>query len=354
MGNLWQDLRYAVRVLAKNRGFTAVTGFTLALGIGATTAIFTLVYDVMLRPLPYPQPDRLVTMEEIAAEWSNIYPTMPVNANHFTFWQQHNRSFDSMAVMGESSVPLGAEGRPSQVDVLSATPGIFSVLRIQPQLGRSFTVSEAQTGNEHVAVLMHDLWREHFGGDPGILGKTIRLNGFPYTVVGVMPQTFRMPSVQTLANSGDSNRPLPVGVLVPLAFSKEWIAEPMGDFNYFGLARLRPGVSIAAAKADLDALQHTISANLPPNESATLSVKLTSFQEELIGNNQKPLVMLLAAVAGLLLVGCVNVTNLLLARAVGHRQQLAVAPALGASRAELVRLALRETVVLAAVGGASE
>lgn len=348
---LWQDIRYAARQLRRSAGFSIVTMMTLALGIGATTAIFTLVYDVMLRPLPFADADRLVNIQEIAAEWSNIYPTLPVSANHFTFWQQHNRSFESMALMQQGSAPLGADGRPLQVGVLSATPGIFSVLQVQPWLGRTFTPGEAQPGSEHVAVLMYNLWREQFARDPAIVGKTIRLNGFPYTVVGVMPQSFQMPSVQTLATIGETNRPLSIGVLEPLAFSKERLAEQMGDLNYFGLARLRPGISLAAATAELDAQQHTISVNLPADEKATLSIALTPFQEELVGKNRKPLLILLAAVAGLLLVGCMNVTNLLLARAVGQKQQMAVAAALGARRAELVRMALRETAVLAAAGG---
>ena len=349
---LWQDIRYAIRQLRRSTAFSVVAAITLAVGIGATTAIFTLVYDVMLRPLPFAQPDRLVNIQEIAAEWSNIYPTLPVSANHFTFWLRHNRSFDSMAVMQQGSAPLGAAGdRPLQVGVLAATPQIFSVLQVQPELGRSFTFSEAQPGNEHVAILMYDVWREQFGSDRGILGRTIRLSGFPYTVIGVMPRSFHMPSVQTLATIGDEHRPAPVGILEPLAFSNERLAEEMGDLNYFGLARLKQGVSVAAATADLDALQHTISANLPPDEKATLSIALTPFQEELVGKNRTPLLILLAAVAGLLLVGCVNVTNLLLARAVGQKQQMAVAAALGASRAELVRMALRETAVLAAAGG---
>ncbi|MFZ1013421.1 MAG: ABC transporter permease [Terracidiphilus sp.] len=348
---LGQDIRYATRQLWRSPGFSVVVVLMLALGIGATTAIFTLVYDVMLRPLPFAQADRLVTVEEIAAEWSNIYPTLPVSANHFTFWQQHNRSFDAMAVMRQGSLPLGAEGRPLQVGVLSTTPGIFSVLQVQPSLGRAFNVSEAQPGNDHVAILMYDLWREQFGSDPAIAGKTIRLNGFPYTVVGVMPRSFRMPAVQTLATIGDTNRPLPIGILEPLAFSKDDLAEEMGDLNYFGLARLKAGVSVAAATADLDALQHTISVNLPADEKATLSIALTPFQQQLVGNNRKPLLILLAAVAGLLLVGCVNVTNLLLARAVGQKQQIAVAAALGARGAEMLRMALRETAVLAVVGG---
>ncbi|MGB8031985.1 MAG: ABC transporter permease [Terracidiphilus sp.] len=351
MNTLLQDTRYALRQLRKSPAFTLTAVLTLALGIGATTSIFTFLYDVMLRPLPFAQADRLVVMEEIAAEWSNIYPTLPVSANHFTFWQQHNRSFDSMAVMQQGSAPLGGGGRPLEVGVLAATPGIFSILRVQPQLGRAFTVSEAQPGHEPVAVLMYDLWREQFGGDRDILSKTVRLNGFPYTVIGVMPRSFHMPSVQTLATIGETNRPLPVGVLEPLVFSKERLAEQMGDLNYFGLARLRPGVSVAAATADLDALQHTISVNLPADEKATLSAALTPFQQELAGNNRKPLMILLAAVAGLLLVGCVNVTNLLLARAIGRRQQLAVAAALGASRSQMASMTLGETVVLATAGG---
>ena len=348
---LGQDIRYAFRQLARSPGFSAVAVMTLALGIGATTAIFTLVYDVMLRPLPFAHSDRLVTIEEIAAEWSNIYPTLPVSANHFTFWQQHNHSFDSIAVMQQGSAPLGATGRPLQVGVLAATPGIFSVLQVQPNLGRAFSVSEGQQGRDRVAVLMYELWREQFGADPGIIGKTIRLNGFPYTVVGVMPQSFRMPAVRTLATVDDTNRPLPIGVLEPLAFSKERLAEEMGDLNYFGLGRLRAGVSVAAATAELDALQHTISDHLPADEKATLSAALTPFQEQLVGRDRKPLLILLVAVAGLLLVGCVNVTNLLLARAVGQKHQMAVAAALGAKRSELVRMAIRETTLLAAAGG---
>lgn len=349
---LWQDIRYSVRQLRRSPGFSLVAVITLGLGIGATTAIYTLVYDVMLRPLPFVQPERLVNIQEIAAEWSNIYPTLPVSANHFTFWQQHNRTFDSMAAMQQGSAPLGADGdRPLQVGLLTATPGIFSVLKVQPFLGRAFTAREAQPGKERVVILMFDLWREHFGGDPGILGKTIRLNGFPYTVIGVMPHSFHMPAVQTLATIGNEHRPLPIGILEPLAFSKDRLAEEMGDLDYFGLGRLRTGVSMAAATSDMDALQHTISSNLPADEKATLSIALTPFQEELVGKNREPLLILLVAVAGLLLVGCVNVTNLLLARAVGQRQQMAVAAALGARRAELVRMAVRETAVLAAGGG---
>lgn len=348
---LGQDVRYAARQLRRSPGFTLVAVATLALGIGATTAIFTLVYDVMLRPLPFAQADRLVTIEEKVAEWSKIYPTLPVSANHFMFWQQHQRSFDSMAVMEQFSAPLGASGRPLQVGVLAATPGIFPVLQVQPQLGRAFSVAEGQEGKDRVVVLLYDLWRGQFGSDPGIVGKTIRLSGFPYTVVGVMPQSFHMPSMLAMASIGNANRPLPIEILEPLAFSKDQLAEEMGDLNYFGLGRLRAGEPVAAAGAELDALQHAIGERLPADDKATLSAAVTPFQQGLVGSNRKPLIILLAAVAGLLLVGCLNVANLLLARAVGHKQRMALAAALGAHRAELVRMAARETVVLAAAGG---
>jgi predicted permease len=350
MRQLAQDLRYAVRSLAKAPGFTLTAVLTLAVGLGATTAIFTFVYDVLLRPLPYNHSEQLVVMEEQVAEFRDMYPKLPMNANHFITWQQNSQSMESMAVMKESSMPLGIGGHPLQVDVLSATPGIFSVFSIAPQLGRAFTTQEAQAGNERVVLLMNSLWQEQFQGDPGILGKTITLNGFSYTVIGVMPNSFRLPVVQTLGGP-DRAHAKPVEALIPLAFSKDQLQEAMGDFNYFGLARLKPGVSAAQANGEINALQHTISAGLSAEEKATLSAVLTPFQEVLVGNNRTPLLILLAAVAGLLVVGCINITNLLLARAVGRRNQMAIAAALGASRREILRMAMRETTVIAAMGG---
>ena len=344
------DLKFALRQLRKSPGFTLTAILTLALGIGATTAIFTLVYDVMLRPLPFAHADRMVTIEERAAEWADMYPTLPVNANHFVFWQQHSKSFAAISVMRESSMPLGTHDRPQQVDVLTATPGIFPALEVNPHLGRAFTEAEAQPGHDRVAVLMYDLWRNQFGGDARIIGKTITLDGFPYTVVGVMPESFHMPPTD-MAAFGTTPREQPLGVIVPMAFSKNQLAEAMGDMNYFGLARLQPGVSIAEANAELNAEQHTISVSLPTDEKATLSAILTPWQQQLVGTNRKPLLILLAAVAGLLLVGCLNIANLLLARATGQRQQMAVAAALGASQQELLRMSLRETALLAVAGG---
>jgi predicted permease len=345
------DLRYALRQLRKSPGFTVTAVLTLALGIGATTAIFTLVYDVLLRPLPYRHAEQLIEMEEQVAEFRDLYPTLPMNANHFFFWQQHSQSFQSMALMEEDSLPLGLAGRPMQLGVLKATPGIFPVLDAAPLLGRAFSPQEAQLGHERVVVLMDSFWRIQFQSDPAILGKTVTLNGFPYTVIGVMPPSFHLPHVQTFGGPGAAH-PQPIGALIPMAFSQDSLQQAMGDFDYFGLARLKPGVSVVQASAEINALQRSIMGRLSAEEKATISATLTPFQLQLVGTNRKPLLILLAAVAGLLLVGCVNIANLLLARAVGRRQQMAVASALGASRAEMLHMAMRETTVLALLGAA--
>ncbi|MBT9330787.1 ABC transporter permease [Paracidobacterium acidisoli] len=345
------DIRYALRRLKKSPGFTLVVVLTLAVGIGATTAIFSLVYDVLLRPLPYAHPEQLTVMEEQVAEMRDSYPTLPMNANHFVFWQEHSHSFQSMALMRQDTLPLGGGEHPLQMSVLRSTPGIFAVLAAAPQMGRVFTVQEDQPGHEHVAVLMDGLWRGQFHADPAILGKTITLNGYPYTVIGVMAPSFHLPSLLSTAAAMMAT-PEPAEAIVPIALTKERLEEPMSDFDYFGLGRLKPGVSAAQANAEINAMDHTIAAGVPADEKATLYAVLTPFQKDLVGDNRRPLLILLAAVAGLLLVGCINITNLLLARAVSRRQEMAIASALGASRGDMLRAAMRESTALAVGGGA--
>jgi predicted permease len=347
--SILEELRYSLRPLRKAPGFTLTAVLTLGVGIGTTTAIFTLVYDVLLRPLPFEHPEQLVVTEEQVAEFRDIYPKLPMNANHFTVWQQSARDLQSIAVMKHASVPLGLGGHPVQVEAVSATPDIFKVLAAAPEIGRAFTAEEGRPGHDRVVVLMNDLWRTQFQSDAGILGRTITLNGFPYTVIGVMPRSFHLPFVDSFAGPG-SDRAKPPEALFPLAFSSDDLEDAMGDFNYFGVARLRPGVSLSQANAEINALEQAITARLAARDRATLSAVLTPFQDALVGNNRTPLWFLLAAVAGLLLVGCVNITNLLLSRAAGRRQQLAVAAALGAGRFEMLRMAMRETVVLAVLG----
>ncbi len=216
MQELFQDMRHALRLLSKAPGFTVTVLLTLALGIGATTAIFTLVYDVMLRPLPFKHADRLVVLEEQVAEFRDIYPKLPVTANHFVNWERNSHSFEAMTAIEQNSVPMGTDGHPIQVKVVRATPGIFSVLNATPQIGRPFTAQEAQAGRDGVVVLMNDLWRTQFQSDPAILGKTITLSGYPYTVIGVMPASFHLPVMQDLANNTD--RAKPVEALLPQVF----------------------------------------------------------------------------------------------------------------------------------------
>lgn len=351
IGNLGRDLRQVVRRLLRSPGFATVAVLTLTLGIGATTSIFTLVYDALLKPLPYPKPDRLVVMQESAAEFKDIYPTLPVNANHFVDWQQYSHSFESMAVMRQDSMPMGTGDHPLQISVLRTTPGVFSVLGMAPQLGRQFTEAENQPGRGNVIVLMHGLWESQFHGDPKILGATVPLNGFLYTVIGVMPANFVLPNLQGFGPGVLSmNRREQAQALIPIAFTKEQLQDRAGEFNYFGLARLKPGISVARATGELDAVEHTISAGLSADEKMTLSAELDPFQQYLVGANRKPLLILLAAVAGLLLIGCINLANLLLARAVGRRKEMAVAMALGARRSDLLRASLGEACVLAFVG----
>jgi len=350
MRMLVQDLRFAMRRLSKSPGFTVTALLTLAVGIGATTAIFTLVYDVLLKPLPYRNPEQLVVIEEQVAEWRDAYPTVAMNANHFQFWQAHSKTVQSMAIMGEASYPLGIGEHPLQVTVLRSTPGIFQVLGAAPELGREFTAEDDRRGHEHVIILLNALWRREFQSDPHILGKTITLNGFPFTVIGVMPRSFHLPHPSSSIFNPGGARPQLAEGLVPLGLSNEQLQEEMGDFNYFGLARLKPGVSARQANAELNLLEQEIASRLAADEKATLAAVLTPFQKLLVGENQRPLLILLAAVAGLLLVGCVNITNLLLARAVSRRRELAIAAALGASQASLLRASIREIVVIAFAG----
>lgn len=347
-----KDIELSLRQLQKSPGFAITVLLTMALGIGATVTMFTVVFDVLLKPLPFEHAERLVTVEEKVAEWSNVSPTFPVSANHFAFWQRFQHSFSAMAVMRQFSVPLGSGDRPLQIGILNATPGVFPVLHVQPMIGRSFGDAEAQRGKDHVVILMFNLWRTQFHSDPAIVGKTITLDGFPYSVIGVMPESFHMPSSQDVATFGDQDRPTPMGAITPLSFSSNQLSEEMGDLNYSGLARLNSGVSLTAATSELNQLQHVISSHLPANEKSTLSIALTPYQEALVGSNRRSLLMLLGAVFGLLLVGCVNVANLLLTRAVGQRKEIAIAAALGASRMEMLRIAFRETAVLMVAGGA--
>lgn len=342
------ELRLSLRSLRRAPIFTLTTLLILAVGIGATTAIFTLVYNVLLKPLPYAEAHRLVVIEERAAEFQSMFPTLPASANHFEDWQRNARGFEAMAAMEMRTWPMGTGAQPVQVSVLQSTAGIFPTLRAVPALGRIFTAQDDQPGHERVVVLLDSLWRSQFNADPQIVGRTVQLNGYAYQVIGVMPRGFYLPALHGVI-VGSSAQIAPQA-MVPMAFNAETLAERMGDFNYVALARLRGNVTGPAAQAELDSLQHGISATLPADSYATLSSAVTPLQTKLVGDNRKPMLILLAAVAGLLLVGCANIANLLLARALGRRRELAITAALGAGRGALIMASLREIFPLAAGG----
>lgn len=341
-------LRATLRGLGRSPGFTLTVVLTLALGIGTTAALFTLVYDVILRPLPYPDPARLVVINEKVAEWSHLYPVLPVSANHFTNWERNSHSFSAMTAMEPERMPLGTGGRPREIGMVRVTAGFFATLKVAPRLGRAF--SNPRDPN---VILMDGLWRDQFGADPNVLGRKVTLDGYPYTVIGVMPRSFHIPPVEALYGSmeGSSYLKVPIQAITPLEFPPGQLANPAFDLDYPALGRMKPGVSVGAATGDLNRLQHTISAELPPSLKETLSVKLTPLQQQLVGSSQRPMEILLAAVLGLLLIGCGNIANLMLARGVGRRRQTALACALGAGRWAILRMALRETAVLAIIGG---
>ncbi|WP_420236697.1 ABC transporter permease [Telmatobacter bradus] len=343
------SLRFGLRQLRKSPGFAFTTLCTLALGIGATTAIFTLVYDVLLKPLPYAQPDRLIAVEEHIAEMEAQFPRLPVSANHFAFWQRNQHSFESMAAMKVEFIPLGSGNQPLQAQVLRSTVGLFSVLGAHPAQGRLLTASDDQPGHEHVIVLLDELWRRQFNADPQIVGKTVYLSGFPFTVVGVMPRDFHLPSLELMPGTEVTHSGLPQAI-IPMAFNADQLAEQMGDYNYFCLGRLKPGVSQGQALAEIDSLEQRIVETIPGDLKVTLTADMTPLQMLLVGDNHKPMMILLAAVAGLLLVGCVNLANLFLARALGRRQELAIAAALGADARSLMAASLREIAPLSAAG----
>jgi predicted permease len=347
MNGLAQDLRYALRQLRKSPGFTFTAILTLAVGIGATTAMFSVVLDVLLRPLPYPAPEQVVVIRENISTPSREFTDLAINANHIVFWQQQNRSFTSIAALQSFSMPVGGT-ETEEIGAAEATSNLISTLGFQPRLGRSFTEEEEKPGH-NVVLLTDGLWKRRYNADPGIVGKTVQLDGLQYLVIGVLPPNFTLPNSRAIG--GVSGTDKPIEAFVPFGWTPEQLQQIEGDHDYFGIARLRKGVGLAQANAELNALQRQISAQTP--DKLNLTANLISFQEYLVGSSRKVLLLLLAAVSGLLLIACINLTNLLLARSAGRGHESGVRVALGASRLQIMRHALVEPLLLAGFGGFS-
>ena len=331
--NIMRDISYSLRILIKNYAFTIVVIATLALGIGANTAIFSFANGILLRPLPYPQSERLVVLDETAPKRG--IDSMSVSYPNFLDWREQNKSFEDIGVYFETSrFALSGAGDPVEVRGSFISHGLFEILRVSPQLGRTFTANEDRPEEDGVVILGHNLWQRNFGGDSNIIGRKIMLNGRARTVVGVMPPGFRFPDIAELW--------APVA-LTPQTFTRT-------DHGLGSIARLKDGVTLAEAQAEM----HNIAARIEQQNPVTnegLDVKVSSLHDTLSGDYREALLILLGVVGCVLLVACVNVANLMLARATARQREFALRAALGASRWRIMRQLLVESLLLASVGG---
>jgi putative ABC transport system permease protein len=350
MDTLLTDLRQALRGLGRTPGFAAAAIGILALGIAANTAVFSVADAVLFRPLPYDHPEQLVLINEVLPELGHLYPRFPVNAKHFFEWKARTRSFADLAILNNGSVNLtGVDGPPERLGVERISFNLFPLLGIRPLLGRNFTATEDQPGNERVVILTEQLWRRRFHSDPGILNQKIVLNGVPHLVIGVLPSDFRFPRHDAISSFGSAA--LPVDLFKPIAFDQPRLNAD-GEYNYPVIGRLRAGTTPGRAQAELNAIQASLVRDLSLGNSV-LRAEVTPMQERIVSGSRRGLLVLLASIGAVLLIVCVNLGNLMLARATARGREMAVRAALGAGSWRMVRQVLTESLAIAFAGGLS-